>query len=293
MGESGYGIVVGVTGPGENTSALAWAAREAGRSGRSLTLVHAARTTLPPPPPSVLVAHEPVVEVGRRILRAVASEFGNLTGGEIAFEEVLETGDPARVLMDLSGSADLVVVAHRRSGIRRLVTMSTTMSVAAHADCSVVSVPAAWNVVDDGSAGEGHDWVTVGVHEDGVPEAVLRAAFEAASSRQAALRVVHAWRLDAGYDDIVMRRIDADWEHRLEGELRSAVEPLLARHPDVKVEVEVRHQWPAEALVEFASSSALLVVGRHGHRPTLPQRLGSITRSAVQNAACPVMVVPV
>jgi nucleotide-binding universal stress UspA family protein len=141
--------------------------------------------------------------------------------------------------------------------------------------------------------GDGQDWVTVGVHEDGVPEAVLRAGFEEASSRHSPLRVVHAWRLDTGYDDIIVRRVDGEWERRLESELRSAVEPVLARYPDVKVEVEVRHQWPAEALVEFAAGSALLVVGRHGHRPALPQRLGSITRSAVQNATCPVMVVPV
>jgi nucleotide-binding universal stress UspA family protein len=235
-----------------------------------------------------------VLEVGRRVLRAVGAEFGLLTSGDVAFEELLETGDPSRVLVDLSHDADLVVLAHRPIGsVRRLVTMSTAMSVAAHAACPVVAVPAAPPHRGGHASGGDHEWITVGVHEDGLPEAVIRAGFEAASSQHSPLRVVHAWRVDGGYDDIILRRVGSDWEQRVEAEVRTALQPLETEHPDVKVDVEVRHQWPADALVELADSSKLLVVGRHGHRPVLPQRLGSIARSAVQHAPCPVMVVPV
>jgi nucleotide-binding universal stress UspA family protein len=63
----------------------------------------------------MLLAGEPVAEVGQRLLRAVSSEFGSLAGERIDYEQLFETGDPARVLVDVSKDADLVVLAHRTS----------------------------------------------------------------------------------------------------------------------------------------------------------------------------------
>ena len=57
--------------------------------------------------------------------------------------------------------------------------------------------------------------------------------------------------------------------------------------------MRVEHQWPPDALADLAASSALLVVGRHGHHPLMPPRLGSVARTALHRAPCPVMVVPV
>jgi nucleotide-binding universal stress UspA family protein len=57
------------------------------------------------------------------------------------------------------------------------------------------------------------------------------------------------------------------------------------------VDVQVLHQWPAEALDQLAETSSLLVVGRH--ETTMPwPRIGSIARAAITRSACPVMVVP-
>ena len=101
-----------------------------------------------------------------------------------------------------------------------------------------------------------------------------------------------AWRVDSAYDDIIRRRVEADWADRIEAEMMRAAEPVMTRYPEVKVDAVALHQWPADALADLARTSDLLVVGRHGSRSWLPQRIGSIARTAIATAACPVLVVP-
>jgi nucleotide-binding universal stress UspA family protein len=192
------------------------------------------------------------------------------------------------VLSRLSESADLVVLGHRHlSAARRMLTRSTTFSVAAHAHCPVVAVPTR------SSQRVGHrDVVTVGAHEHGIPEHVLRTAFEIAAGRGAGLRVLHAWHLDPEYDDIVTGRVRDDWAARVRADLLGAAERLADEFPKVDIEAEVQHQWPAEALVEASGSSQVLVVGRHHTPPHLPVRLGSLVRVVLDRAEGPVLVVP-
>jgi nucleotide-binding universal stress UspA family protein len=103
---------------------------------------------------------------------------------------------------------------------------------------------------------------------------------------------VHAWKLDPAYDDIITAR-DPEWRRAGEAALTASLEQMTDQYPGVPVEVEVRHQWPADALVELSATSNLLVVGRHSHHAPAPQRLGSIARAVLRSAKCPVMVVPV
>jgi nucleotide-binding universal stress UspA family protein len=203
-------------------------------------------------------------------------------------QRVLEHGYPSWSLCELSHDADLVVVQHRgRHGLHRLSTRSAAVTLGGHAACPAVSVPETWT----GEPLDGGDWVTVGVHEKGVSPEVLAAAFAAASGRGASLRLVHAWRLDPAYDAIVVARIDPDWVERVRAEVLRAIDAEVQAHPEVKVDVQVLHQWPAEALDQLAETSSLLVVGRHATTMPWP-RIGSIARAAVTRSACPVMVVP-
>jgi nucleotide-binding universal stress UspA family protein len=290
MDASRNGIVVGVTGPGENTSALSWAAVEATDTGARVTLVRAVNPLLAPPPPSVLTASAPMLDACRELLDGTVEEYTRITGLECS--PVLLKGSPAEVLTGLSEDAELVVLAHRDlTALRRIVTWSTTISVAAHAACPVVAVPQHWPLAEPASTDA--TWVTVGVHETGTPEAVLEAGFEAAARRGRRLRLVHAWRSEAQYDDVVLRRVDPGWRERLEHEIATSVGPIAAKHPDVDVDVVVEHEWPADALAALTRTSSLLIVGRHGHHQPLPSRIGSIARTLVGLAECPVMVVPV
>lgn len=290
MTTSQHGIVVGVTGPGENTAALRWAAQAAEARGSTVTLVHAVHTVLTPPPPSVLLAAEPMIDVGRQLLRQVADELVSLAP-DCTWSSLLEPGSPAAALTDLSREADLVVLAHRHlPRVRRLVTGSNATSVASHARCPVVAVPTEWQPSE---ATDEPGWVTVGVHDTGTPTSLLEAAFDAATARGLRLRLVHAWRLDPAYDEIVVERVDPGWRERIAEQILTAAEPVSAKHPDVPVEVLVEHEWPAQALVHLAETSELLVLGRHGHHAPMPRLLGSMARTALREAPCPVMITPV
>lgn len=286
-----HGILVGVTGRGENTAALVWAAAEARRRSCAITLVHAVTPVLPPPPPSVLLTSGPLLDVGKLVLEEVSEELVALAGPDVPVRSLVEHQHAGWLLTELSADAELVVVAHRRRrGLGRIATRSTEVSAAAHAHCPVVAVPSDWSG-DPTAAGQA--WVTVGVHEAGGPEEALEAGFALADERGAPLRLVHAWRSDPVYEDIIMRRVDPGWADRARDEVQRFARPVADRYPGVEVDVLVEHQWPADALVDLAPTSAVLVVGRHGTPLPLPPRLGSVARTVLTKAPCPVVVVPV
>lgn len=281
-------VVVGITRPGREAAALRYAAECACRDGAEVLLVHAVHPPYPPPPPDVQLTLGPPPDVGPWVTQEVSREFKELTAGAVEHRATWRAGPPARVLAELSHEARLVVVQHRTShGLGRLFTGSTVNGLASHAACPVVSVPPDW---EPGSA---PNEVVVGVHEEGGPRSVLETAFSWAAATGASLRVVHAWRLDAVYDDIITQRVAAQWRDDEKALLADAVAGLAESHPGVSVELEVRHQWPSDVLVDDSQAAALVVVGRHGPRPWEPHHLGSIARTVLREARSPVMVVPV
>ncbi|KQV69584.1 hypothetical protein ASC64_06985 [Nocardioides sp. Root122] len=208
----------------------------------------------------------------------------------MAFRTLVVAGPPSRVLVDLAREARFVVVQHRRAHLMdRLFVGSTANGAAAHCACPVISVPEDW---ERPAAGASIGEVVVGVHEGGTPPQALVAAFEWAAASGAPLRVLHSWRLDPAYDDIISARVAAEWRERQLRELATAVLGLRALHPDVHVELEVAHQWPTEALVDHSRRASLVVVGRHAHG-WAGEHLGSVARTLLREAQGPVMVVPV
>jgi nucleotide-binding universal stress UspA family protein len=182
----------------------------------------------------------------------------------------------------------MVVVQHRtQTGLVRLFVGSTANGAAAHCHCPLVSVPSGWQ------PGETSGEVVVGVHEGGVPRQVLEEAFAWADATGCPLRVVHAWRLDAAYDDIITGRVADRYRDEQKQLLAGAVQELRASHPAVEVVLEVRHQWPAEVLVDDSLTASLVVVGRRGPHGWVREHLGSLTRTVLRAAKSPVMVVPV
>jgi nucleotide-binding universal stress UspA family protein len=287
---SKYGILVGVAG-GDESAVLRWASDEARRRHLAVTLVHALGGAMPPPPPSVLLTYQPVMEVAHALTVEAAEEYETRHAGAAPDATIVQPGRPGPVLVELSADADLVVVGHRDLGpVRRVVTSSTAASVAAHAHCPAVIVPQRWGESEDYAF---NPWVAVGVHEHQAPPQVLQAAFEAAGLHGWGVRLIHAWRADTVYDDIIMGRIDPQWSQRVEEEMREAAKPFLAASEVSSFDVLAVHDWPADALTLIARESALLVVGRRSHRGPLPDRLGSIARTVLRTSGCPVMVVPI
>lgn len=202
--------------------------------------------------------------------------------------ERIEDGSLVDQLVRRADSGRMIVLQHRRLGtLHRIVTGSTTNGVAAKAAVPVVSVP------DDWSASADRTLVTVAVQDMDEAAWLLRAGFEQARSRKADLVVLHAWWLASGYDvavvDDAMRQ---DWDARSREALDPALSALKEEFPDVEVTVQVRHAPPAEAILDAAVGSALLVLGRRHHLLPLGSHLGPVARAALHHSTCPVLMVP-
>lgn len=282
-------IVVGVTGEGRETAALTLAAEIARRDGAEVVLVHAVHDVVPPPPPpTVLLTYEDAIAVAHQVLDGVRQELEHLTGGDVPVRALARTGRPASVLVEASRDARMVVVQHRTDrSIGRLFVGSTANGAAAHADCPVVSVTGDW---EPGRLGAE---VVVGVHGDGSPRQAILAGLAWAEAAGTSVRVVHGWRLEPGYEDLVTEDVAREWSRQAERTIEDVVADLRRAHPAVPVSVEVHHEWPTRVLIDLSESASLVVVGRHGVQRLLGERLGSHARTILRGARGPVMVVPV
>lgn len=286
--DSAGAIVVGVTGRGQEVAALRFAWERARAEDREVVLVHAYDAHRTASPTSILVDDATAVDVAEWVIKDVAEEFRELADGSVRHRAVAVAGSSARVLVGMSRGARMIVVQHRRGvGLGRLFVGSTARGAAAHAFCAVVSVNEDWQ--PQGAVQE----VVVGVHEDGAPRRGLEAAFECATSMGAAIRVVHGWKLDDAYDDLISARVGAEWRAGCTAALSAAVADLSEQHSAVRVTIEVRHQRPADVLVDDSRAASLVVVGRHASHPWALERLGSIALTVLRHAECPVMVVPI
>jgi nucleotide-binding universal stress UspA family protein len=221
---------------------------------------------------------------GERILDEAHTKLAALADGDVPTATLVREGNPGAVLAELSADAVLVVLQHRDlSRLHRIATGSTVASVAAHSHCPVVSVPPR----HDRPA---HGLVTVGVHEDAGPSPVVETAFAEAATHGWAVRLVYAWNVASAYGDLVAQ--EAHLTTETQANISAAIQKLSAKHADVAVTVEVHHEWPADAMARMSAESDRLVVGRHSHQVPFQPRLGSLARSAIVHAECPVMVVP-
>lgn len=106
------------------------------------------------------------------------------------------------------------------------------------------------------------------------------------------MTVLHGWRLDRPYADLVGRSVPSAWETAAREQLEDAVAPWRARYPGVvEVDIKIPHEWVADALVEESGVSDLLVLGRRSTRSPV-HVLGSLARTLVGQSRCPVEVVP-
>jgi nucleotide-binding universal stress UspA family protein len=224
-----------------------------------------------------------------QLLETVAAEADELSGGAVPVHTLLRTGPVVTELTELSRDALLVVLQRRQlSRLQRLVTKSVSAHVGGRSHAPTVSVPDGWEPRLSGPR-----QVTVGV--DGVDSEegrrLLEHAFARAAETGAELTIVHAWQLPSGYDDAVVAQPEVEeWRERYLRLLHSQVGPLRALHPAVPVSVEIRHLHPAEALVQAAKDSDLVVLGRGRLEHPLVEHLGSVARAVMRDADCPTEV---
>ncbi len=279
--------VVLAVGPDPIESALVFAVEEARRAGRGLHLVHVVPDPVPGGPEGVLMDQADLTGVGRLTLDAVAERAADLAGHDLAVTHDMRQGRVVPTLVHAVSDAALVVLEHRPRGRwERIVTRSVAGGVAARTQVPVVSVPAGWR-----SESGDRPVVTVGVDEPERAHEVLVAAFAAARSRGASLRVLRTWDLPVAYDDLITIPEHDRWVASSTAAVAGALATLGEHATGVHVEIDVRRGPAADGLVDASRGSDLLVIGRHD--PLLPfgSHLGSIARAVLREATCPVLLV--
>ena len=279
-------IVVGVGADGSE-SALRFAVDEAKRTHRPVHLVHVLQL---PAGEAYAGVYGGALDTAKSTLATAMDRAIELAGDDIPITgEVVDTGWVVADLVRGTAQDVLLVLQHRALGrLHRLFTGSVVQSVAGRAHVPVISVPEGWAPRTGQPA-----VVTAAVQDPVEAPALLRAAFEEARSRKASLVVLHAWWLASGFDTIAVDHdVSAEWAARSREELAPVVTPLRAEFADVETKVEVRHAPPAEAVLDAAERSDLLVLGRRHHLLPLGSHLGPIARAALAHATTPVLITP-
>ncbi len=303
------GIVVGVDGSEHGQCALVWAAREAERRRRPLHIVTA--YSVPIFAASGLdggyatVDDSVIREGAEAVLRHAVDK---VSGYNIDVDATVENGDAAGVLLDISESAELLVVGTRgRGGFVGRLLGSVSSALPAHAKCPTVTVPLICaprlgeEVTDKRAkadvAKEGvqpvENVVVVGV--DGSEQARV-AVLEAASQAErlsAKLRVICAVPQYTGSLAWVPAPMDRT---ALFADIRTQLDAgsqwLKSHYPDLPMEYELLDGSPVDVLVDQSRHVELVVLGTRGRGGFAGMLLGSTSDGVLHHANCPVMVVP-
>jgi nucleotide-binding universal stress UspA family protein len=136
-------VLVGVDGSPSSRKALTWAAAEAALHGAELIVLNVWEHTLPPPAGSVSVSERYVPDPSQRTAEDLLQEIKEVLGEDpsLVVQPRVKQGNPAKVLIEQSADAQLLVVGTRgHGGFRGLVLGSVSQHVAAYAKCPVTVV---------------------------------------------------------------------------------------------------------------------------------------------------------
>ena len=136
-------ILVGVDGSPGSRTALTWAAAEAADHGADLVVLTVWERPLLPPMGSGEVPEGPVPDAGQsateELVKVIKEELGE--DPPVLVQPRNKHGNPAKVLIEQSADADLLVVGSRgHGGFRGLVLGSVSQHVAAYAKCPVAVI---------------------------------------------------------------------------------------------------------------------------------------------------------
>lgn len=280
-------VVVGIDGSPQSDRAVHYAVIEARRRNTGLLLVHAVHETAPMAAMLPLYSVESFAEVGKRLVED-AEKLAVELDPDVDVTTSVKGGSRVGVILDAAEHASLVVLGHRtRTGAGRVLAHSTTTGVAARAHCPVVSVPDCWP--EGGTYGR----VIVGIDASEASHDALDLAFHEARRRSSKLVVMHAWRLPAAYDDIpAPRPAVQEWLTSAHAEMDKTLAPFRDAYPGVEVDIDLRHEYAAPALLASTHGADLIVVGRRGHGAPLGVYLGSLARMLIREGKCPVEIAP-
>ena len=297
------GVVVGIDGSPRAAAALMTALEEGVRRGETVTAVLAY-----PAPGSWGATGNAEAGEPDRLATAVLEEAGRFvdeatmplpaTLREAPLELRVRAGSPAPVLAEAARGAALLVVGHGGRGmVGRAVLGSTALRVLSLASCPVL--------VDRPREAAADGPVVVGIDMSEGSAAALRYALQDAARRGVGLVAVTGTApppVMVGFRPMGAATL-SEMRHALQPRVEQFVGTVVGQvvgedrrcHPAPEVDVVVRGEDPAEALVDVAEQrgATVVVVGRTGHGAFARWLLGSVAHGAVVRAPCAVVVVPV
>ena len=277
-------VVVGVDGSERGYAGVRYAVREAQRLGLTLDLVHVSPGYLPVGP--LLTIPDGSLQNYARSVLARATLVAAETAPEVPVVAHHLSGARIDALVGFAGQAALLVLASRDLSVMdRIWTGATVTGVVSRASCPLVVVPSSW----EPSVPRGR--IVVGFKTPQHATDLLGAAFARADELGAELEVLHAWKLQGVYDDMIASSAEEDGAN---AQALALIEPLLVdfrqAYPQVKAYVRVVHRRPAGALIGASARADRLVVITAAHGSRL-HHLGRTARSLLREAQCPVEVI--
>ncbi|MEU3598530.1 universal stress protein [Streptomyces sp. NPDC006798] len=290
-------VNVGLDGSPESLAAAEWAASEAALRGMSLKLLYV-REPGPPSARGLFLGIDPPRQWADKFLDEAAESI-RVCHPRIQISVERRNGRPGEALTNSAGDAALLVLGSRGlSGFAGFILGSVGQSVVARAELPVVLVrdeAAAGGTSRDARRPEcSRPPVVLGLDTDSPDDTVLEFAFEAASRRDVALRVLHSWKLSPHYYVYgipVVPALDAELAAQEAEALAGVLRPWRDRFPGVEVIEEIESGKAADHLVRASRHASLVVVGRRIRRAAITGRIGPVTHAVLHHSTAPVAVV--
>ncbi|MBU3871767.1 universal stress protein, partial [Streptomyces sp. 4503] len=248
-------VTVGLDGSAESLAAAHWAADEAERRELALCLTHAWILLCPPTPGSP--AAEEQNYWAKRIVHDTHAELAR-GHPKLTIIEDLVADEAETALLDAAARSRMLVLGSR--GLDRVASFflgDIGLHTIARAERPVV-------LMRGGREADGRRRpVVVGLSLHGPQDNLLEFAYVTAFTRDVPLHAVHGRRPDrvhaarGGESDVAQ-----DTMEQARRELDEVLRPWREKFPRVRVVDEVRLESPARAVVQAATDSDLLMVGR-------------------------------
>ncbi|MFE2092345.1 universal stress protein [Streptomyces sp. NPDC059460] len=294
-------VTVGLDGSPESRAAAEWAAREAKLRGLPLRLVHVWEPVPEPMAQAPFLGAETQQHWSERIPRETAEGLRlRHPGVHVDMEQI--SGRPTDALAKASKDAELLILGSRGlSGIGGFLVGSVGMAVIARIETPVVLVRAGEQAADEHepdpagipSAATAYRPVVLGLDTGHSDDAVIAFAFEEATRRGTALRVVHGWNLPPyfAYGLPADPELNAELGRQEAAALTEVLRPWRQKYPDVEVVEESRSGSPANHVIDASRDASLVVVGRRIRRSPIGAHIGPVTYAVLHHATTPVAVV--
>jgi nucleotide-binding universal stress UspA family protein len=264
-------VIVGVDDSEASLRAVEWAAGEAVRRRLPLQIVHGffwPHLGVPLGPAPGAPSEGGLRHAAERIL-ATALDHAHTVAPGLDVTTSMPEDAPVPALLQRSHHAELLVVGSRGLGkIGGLLLESVGAELATGAACPLV-------VVRGSATSLGP--VVVGIDDHSDNEALIAFAFAHAARAANALVFAHVSEGSAApRHPILPAHLLAPWQERF---------------PEITVIQKDLTGHPSKALVHAAAQASLLVVGSHHHHEISALMSGSVSQTALHQAACPVAIV--